>query len=292
MIKKLQGTGVALVTPFNEKLQVDFAALAKLLQITAAGGVDYWVVNGTTGESATTQPIEKKQILQFIQANNPRKLPIVYGLGGNDTNGLVRQIDEMDFQGIDAILSVTPYYNRPSQEGMYLHYKMVAQTCPVPILLYNVPARTGSSISPETVIKLTEFPNIVGIKEASGNLLSCIEIAKEKPADFLLISGDDILTLPIMAVGGVGVISTLANAFPKELSGLVQSALANNYTLAREYQAKLFPLHQLVAQGGNPVATKQILSILGVCKHYVRPPLAPLSNSFIKHMQQIIKVWL
>ena len=288
MINKLQGTGVALVTPFNEKLQVDFTGLAKLLQITADGGVDYWVVNGTTGESATTQPIEKKEILQFIRANNPKKLPIVYGLGGNDTNSLIRQINEMDFQGIDAILSVTPYYNRPSQEGMYLHYKMVAQACPVPILLYNVPARTGSNISPETVIKLSEFSNIVGIKEASGNLLSCIEIANQKPADFLLISGDDILTLPIMAVGGVGVISTLANAFPKELSGLVQSVLSNNYTLAREYQAKLFPLHQLIAQGGNPVATKQILAILDVCKHYVRPPLAPLSNAFVEQMQQIL----
>ena len=146
MIKNLQGTGVALVTPFNEKLEVDFKGLAKLLQTTSEGGVDYWVVHGTTGESVTIQPTEKKQILEFIQANNPRNLPIVYGLGGNDTSELLRQIDKIDFKGIDALLSVSPYYNRPSQEGIYLHYKALADVCPVPLLLYNVPSRTGASL--------------------------------------------------------------------------------------------------------------------------------------------------
>jgi 4-hydroxy-tetrahydrodipicolinate synthase len=292
MIQKLQGTGVALVTPFNQKLGVDFEGLSKLLQLTSEGGVDYWVVQGTTGESVTTQPTEKKEILQFIQANNPKNLPIVYGLGGNDTNGLLRQIDKMDFKGIDAILSVSPYYNRPSQEGIYLHYTTLAEACPVPILLYNVPARTGASIAPKTVIRLSNHPNIIGIKEASGNLVACIEIAHEKPADFLLISGDDILTIPIMAVGGVGVISTLANAFPQEMSTMVRATLNNDYITANNYQAKLLPVAQLIAQGGNPVATKQILATLNICRNYVRLPLTPLDSNFVEHIQEVLRPWL
>ncbi|OJW72866.1 MAG: 4-hydroxy-tetrahydrodipicolinate synthase [Candidatus Amoebophilus sp. 36-38] len=286
MIKNLQGTGVALVTPLNEKLEVDFKGLAKLLQTSNEGSVDYWVVHGTTGESVTTQPAEKKQILEFIQANNPRNLPIAYGLGGNDTSELLRQIDKIDFKGIDAVLSVSPYYNRPSQEGIYLHYKALADICPVPLILYNVPSRTGSTIAPETVIRLSKHANIIGIKEASGNLVACIEIARDKPADFLLISGDDILTIPMIAVGGVGVISTIANAFPKRMSDMVRAALNNDYKLAREHQSKLLTFHHLIAQGGNPVVTKQILAALDICKNYVRLPLAPVDTPFIERIQQ------
>jgi 4-hydroxy-tetrahydrodipicolinate synthase len=285
MNRNLQGTGVALVTPFDERLAVDFKGLAKLLQTTSEGGVDYWVVHGTTGESVTTQPTEKEQILAFIQANNPRNLPIVYGLGANDTSELLRQIDRMDFKGIDAILSVSPYYNRPSQEGIYLHYQALANACPVPLILYNVPSRTGSHIAPETVIRLSEHPNIIGIKEAAGNLIACIEIAKDKPADFLLISGEDLLTIPIIAIGGVGVISTLANAFPKQVAGMVRAALHNDYKLARRYQSELLPFHQFIAQGGNPVVTKQILAGLDICKNHVRLPLAPVDNLFIERIQ-------
>ncbi|MHB9148104.1 MAG: 4-hydroxy-tetrahydrodipicolinate synthase [Candidatus Amoebophilus sp.] len=292
MIEKLKGTGVALVTPFDEKLQVDFEGLAKLLQINTAGGVNYWVVHGTTGEAATTTSREKKEILEFIQANNPNAIPIVYGLGGNNTNDLIKQIEEMDFSGIDFVMAVSPYYNKPSQEGIYLHYKMLADVCPIPILLYNVPSRTGSSIAPETVIKLSSHPNIIGIKEASGNLVSCIEIARKKPVDFLLISGDDVLTVPIMSIGGVGVISTLANAFPKQMAAMVQAALNKDFQLAAEHQFELFPLHQLIAQGGNPVATKQMLAALGICKNYVRLPLAPLDTLFIEQMQVAMRPWL
>lgn len=292
MIEKLKGTGVALVTPFNEKLQVDFEGLSKLLQLNTAGGVNYWVVHGTTGEAATTNPTEKKEILNFIQDNNPNNIPIVYGLGGNNTDDLLNHIKKIDFDGIDAILSVSPYYNKPSQEGIYLHYKALADACPVPILLYNVPSRTGSTIAPETVIRLSIHPNIIGIKEASGNLVSCIEIARKKPADFLLISGDDILTVPIMSIGGVGVISTLANALPKQMVAMVQAALNKDFQLAAEHQFELFPLHQLIMQGGNPVATKQMLAILGVCRNYVRLPLAPIATSFIEQMQAVMQPWL
>jgi 4-hydroxy-tetrahydrodipicolinate synthase len=292
MIEKLRGTGVALVTPFNAKLQVDFEGLAKLLQLNTAARVNYWVVHGTTGEAATTSRTEKKEILEFIQDNNPNNIPIVYGLGGNNTTDVLSHIKGIDFNGIDAILSVSPYYNRPSQEGIYLHYKALADACPVPILLYNVPRRTGSNIDPKTVIRLSNHPNIIGIKEASGNLVSCIEIAREKPENFLLISGEDDLTVPIMSIGGVGVISTLANAFPKQMAAMVQAALNKDFGLAVEHQFELLPLHQLITQGGNPVATKQMLAILGICKNHVRLPLTPLANSLIEQMQAVMKPWV
>jgi 4-hydroxy-tetrahydrodipicolinate synthase len=292
MVERLKGMGTALVTPFNEKLQVDFGGLAKLLQLNTAAGVDYWVVHGTTGEAASTNLTEKKEILSFIQGNNPNNIPIVYGLGANNTYELLNQVEKIDFNGIDAILSVSPYYNKPSQEGIYLHYKALADACPVPVLLYNVPSRTGSTITPETVIRLSAHPNIIGIKEASGNLINCIEIAREKPEGFLLISGDDILTVPIMSIGGVGVISTLANAFPKQMAAMVQAALNKDFVLAAQHQFELLPLHQLITQGGNPLATKQILAALGVCKNCVRLPLTSSDPLFIEQVQAVMQPWL
>jgi len=278
MIKqRLQGTGVALITPFDEKLQVDFEGLSKLLQLTVKEGVDYVVIHGTTGEAATTTLEEKKEVLAFVKAYNSKDMPIVYGLGGNNTKGVLKKIAATDFQGIDAVLTVSPYYNRPSQEGIYLHYKAIADACPVPIILYNVPARTGSNLEASTTLRLSEHPNIIGIKEASGNLIQCLAIAKGKPADFLLISGDDILTVPMIAIGAAGVISTLANGFPRQVCQMVQAALQHDYVKARAYQFRLLKLHELVSKGGNPAATKQILEALSVCKHYVRLPLAPVA---------------
>ncbi len=291
MREKLQGLGVALVTPFNEKLQVDFEALSKLLQFTAEGGVDYWVVHGSTGESATIDPAEKKEILQYVQAHNPHQLPIVYGLGGNNTHELLRQIEQMDFQVIDAILSVSPYYNRPSQQGIYEHYKCLAAASPVPIILYNVPARTGSTIAPETVIRLSELSNIIGIKEASGDLVACVEIAKNKPADFLLISGDDIMTIPIMSIGGVGVISVLGNALPQQMRGIAHAMRNQDYAAAQQYQFEVLELQKLVLKGGNPVTIKQILAMLGICEHHVRLPLVPLDTTFLPYLQQVMRPW-
>lgn len=291
-MKKLQGLGVALVTPFDKNLRVDFEGLSKLLQFTAAGGVDYWVIQGSTGEAATVDPVEKKEILQFVQAHNPHQLPIVYGLGGNNTKDLLRQISQTDLQGVDAILSVSPYYNRPSQMGIYEHYKCLAAASPVPLILYNVPARTGSTIAPETVIRLSELPHIIGIKESSGDLVACMEIAKNKPADFLLISGDDLMTIPIMSIGGVGVIATLANAFPQQMRAIVQGMRNKDYITAQKHQFDLLPLQQLIRQGGNPVTTKQILALLKVCESHVRLPLVAPSVAFIQHIQEMLQPWL
>lgn len=292
MIKKLQGLGVALVTPFDQKIRVDFKGLSKLLQATAEGGVDYWVVHGSTGEPATTDLGEKKEILAYVQANNPHQLPIVCGLGGNNTHELLRQIEQMDFQGIDAILSVSPYYNKPSQAGIYEHYKSLAAASPVPIILYNVPARTGSTIVPETVIRLSELPNIIGIKEASGDLVACMEIATNKPADFLLIAGDDVMTIPMMSIGGVGVISVLANALPQQMSAIVQAMQRKDYTMAQPFQSEVLELQKLIVKGGNPVTIKQILAMLGICEHYVRLPLMPLDTTFLPYLQEVMQPWL
>jgi 4-hydroxy-tetrahydrodipicolinate synthase len=274
IMKSLYGTGVALVTPFNENLQVDFKALEKLLIYTAQAQVDYWVVHGTTGETATTSTAEKKEILAFIKAHNPRRIPIVYGLGGPHTADVVSQLAQVDWQGIAAILSVSPYYNRPSQEGIFLHYQTLAAAAPVPIVLYNVPARTGMSIAPETVLRLSQVPNIGGIKEASGNLLAALEIASKKPPNFLLIAGDDALTIPLIALGAVGVIATLANVLPQPIVAMVQAALTNNYTKAREILYKIVPACNFIAQQGNPVGTKLLLAAQQCCQPHVRLPLA------------------
>lgn len=285
MIQKLKGTGVALVTPFDAQLRVDFAGLGKLLQLTTAGGVNYFVVHGTTGEAATTTTEEKQEILAFIKAHNPRGLPIVYGIGGNSTSDTLQKIASTDFQGIDAILTVSPYYNRPSQEGIYLHYKAIADDCPVPIILYNVPGRTGSNLEATTALRLSEHTNILGIKEASGDLVQCLAIAKDKRDDFLLISGDDILTVPMIAIGAAGVVSTLANGFPAQMCQMVEAALRNDYMKARKYQFALLRMHELVSKLGNPVATKQILEVLAICKNYVRLPLAPLPGEGIEKIR-------
>lgn len=285
--QKLQGTGVALVTPFDEALRVDWEGLSQLLQFTTQGGVNYWVVHGTTGEAATTTSAEKKEILAFIKAHNPKKLPIVYGIGGNNTRDMLEKLTRIDWQGIDAILSVSPYYNRPSQEGIYLHYKAIADACPLPVILYNVPSRTGSNIAAVTTLRLSEHPNIVGIKEASADLIQCLAIAQDKPDDFLLIAGDDILTVPMMAIGAVGVISALANGLPIQVSQLVSAALQHDYTTARKYQGGLLRWHELVAKGGNPATIKQILEALKICRCYVRLPLTAVSSKVVEQIHTL-----
>jgi 4-hydroxy-tetrahydrodipicolinate synthase len=212
-MKKLYGTGVALITPFNENLQIDFKSLKKILSHTAKG-VDYYVVLGTTGEAATLSDDEKKSVLKFVVDNNTKGLPIIYGIGGNNTQHVLETIATTDFKGVDGILSVSPYYSKPSQEGIYQHFKAVADACPVPVVLYNVPGRTSSNMTAETTIRLAAHKNIIGIKEASGNLEQCMKIINSAPKDFMVISGDDMLTVPLYALGGKGVISVLANAFP------------------------------------------------------------------------------
>lgn len=276
-MKKLFGTGVALVTPFTSTGDVDYKSLKKLLQHTAKG-VDYYVVMGTTGESATLSPAEKKEVLQFVIANNIKKLPIVYGIGGNNTTEVVSAIQATNFKGIDALLSVSPYYNKPSQEGIYQHFMAVADASPVPVILYNVPGRTASNISATTTLRLATHKNIVAIKEASGNVEQCMAIAKAAPKDFLLISGDDLLTVPLYSIGAKGVISVLANAYPVIFKKMKEHAFAANFTKASQEQFKLLEINGPMYEEGNPVGVKQVLANMNVCSNYVRLPLIPATE--------------
>lgn len=283
-MKRLYGTGVALVTPFDSAGKVDFKGLKKLLLHTAKG-VDYYVVMGTTGESVTVSSEEKKSILDFVKKSNPSHLPIVYGIGGNDTQSVLNTIQSTDLRGVDALLSVSPYYNKPSQEGIYQHFKAIADVSPCPIILYNVPGRTASNITAETTLRLAEHKNIAGVKEASGNLEQCMKIAKKKPGDFLLISGDDLLTVPLYAIGGKGVISVLANALPVTFKKMKEYAFAHDYEKASQHQFSLLEINGLMYEEANPVGVKQLLSEIGVCGNYVRMPLLPATSSLKKRIQ-------
>ena len=281
-----KGTGVALITPFTSDLQIDYNSFEKLLEFNAQGGVDYFVVNGTTGESATTNKNEKRALLKFLIENNPKKLPVVYGTGGYDTLDIVDHVQEMDWSGVDALLSISPYYNRPSQKGIIAHYEAIATACPVPLIMYNVPKRTGSNIAAVTTIELSAHENIIGIKEASGDFGQMIDIIAGKPDDFLLISGDDMCTVPMISIGAVGVISVLANAFPKEMSSMVNSALEGNFTLAQSYLSKLSVINPHMYSEANPVGLKEVLRQMGICDNHVRLPLVPSTSE----LSDIIKI--
>ncbi|TAG53247.1 MAG: 4-hydroxy-tetrahydrodipicolinate synthase [Cytophagales bacterium] len=284
-MKKYYGTGVALITPFKKDLSIDFAAFEKHLEYVIKGGVDYFVVLGTTGESSTITPNEKIEILQFVKKNNPTKLPIVLGHGGNNTLQLVDEFSKINFDGIDAILTVNPYYNKPSQEGLYQHFRSVCDASPVEVILYNIPSRTGVNMLPETTLRLASHPKVVGIKEASGDLAQCIDIVKAKSDNFLLIGGDDILTIPTISVGGVGAISAISNAFPAITSKMTNLALANDYANANIELHKFCHLNKLFFEEGNPVGVKIMLDILGICKPYVRLPLMNASDSLREKMK-------
>lgn len=272
-----KGTGVALITPFNSELQIDYKSFEKLLELQTREGIDYFVVNGTTGESATTNKKEKRDLLKFIQKNNPKKLPIVYGTGGYDTLDIVEHVREMDWTGVDALLSVSPYYNRPSQKGIIAHYEAIANACPVPLIMYNVPKRTGSNISAAATVELSKHENIIGIKEASGDFGQIVDIISNKPDNFLLISGDDMCTVPMISIGATGVISVLANAFPKEMSSMVNSAFEGDYTKAKSYLSKLSHINPHMYSEASPVGIKEVLKQMGVCENHVRLPLLPPS---------------
>jgi 4-hydroxy-tetrahydrodipicolinate synthase len=291
MKHKFQGTGPALVTPFNEDKTIDFDSLKQLIAHVSPH-VDYLVVLGTTGESVTLSAREKDAILEFVKAHNTRQLPIVYGLGGNNTTALLEQIHTMDFSEVDAILSVSPYYNKPSQEGIFQHYTAIADTCPVPVILYNVPGRTSSNISAATCLRLAEHPNIIGIKEASGNMEQCIDIARNKPADFLLISGDDMLTVPMISIGASGVISVLANAFPKVFCSMVNHALKGDFAAASKDLFALSYINPLMYAESNPVGVKAALAHLGVGNGEVRLPLVKASATLYGEIGSVIKTHL
>jgi len=286
-MKKLHGTGVALVTPFDNKGKVDFAGLKKLLHHTAKG-VDYYVVMGTTGESATVSKDEKKEILQFVRTNNPKKLPIVFGIGGNSTQAVLASISETDLAGVSAILSVSPYYNKPSQEGIFQHFKSIADSSSLPIILYNVPGRTASNLSASTTLRLAQHKNIIGIKEASGNIEQCMQIMKHKPKDFMLISGDDLLALSLYAIGGVGVISVLANTYPVIFKNLHVAILQNDFKKACTEQFKLLEINGSMYEEGNPVGVKYVLEQMKICNHYTRLPLVSPSKGLQEKIKKLM----
>lgn len=289
-MSKFRGTGVAIVTPFKEDRSVDYAALEKLIQHLIAGGVDYLVVNGTTGESVTLSRQEKLDVLAFAIKINNGRVPLVFGIGGNNTQDILDCFHTYNFTGVDAILSVSPFYNKPSQEGIYQHYKAIAAICPLPIILYNVPARTGSHMEAETVLRLAnDCKNVIGVKEASGVIFNSMKIIKNKPEGFLVISGDDILNLPIIASGGDGIISVIANAFPKDYSEMVKAALIGNFKTAQQFHYKYFDMVHYMFVDGNPPGIKATLKILGICGDTVRLPLVNVTSATYQALEKLIK---
>ena len=286
MNKNFRGTGVALVTPFLPDGSIDFNGLGNLVNHLIAGGIDYLVVLGTTGETSTLTKDEKIAVVNHVLETNAKRIPVVLGLGGNNTLEITENIEYFDFKKIDAILSVSPYYNKPTQEGIFRHYKMIAEASPVPVILYNVPGRTSSNVTAETTLRLAEVPNIIGIKEASGNLEQIMHIIKDKPRDFLVISGDDALTLPIIASGGDGVISVVANAFPGIFSEMVKLALKGDLEAARKNHYKLFDIIRFLFSEGNPGGIKAALKILNITQDHMRLPLYRVSETTYQSIEK------
>ncbi|PWJ56802.1 4-hydroxy-tetrahydrodipicolinate synthase [Dyadobacter jejuensis] len=271
--ERFKGVGVALVTPFDDKDEVDYAGLKNLIDLVSEGRVDYLVVQGTTGESPTVTAREKEEILNFTIANNYKSLPVVYGIGGNYTKSVLDTIAQTSFDGIDAILSVCPYYNKPTQAGIIAHFTAIADASPVPVLLYNVPGRTVVNMSVETIVTLAEHPNIIGVKDAGGSLEQSMQLADQVPDDFLLLAGDDNLVTPMISVGWHGVISVIANAFPKEFVELTWQALEGRFKDAAKLQLAFLEFDDLLYIESNPVGIKRCLEIKGVCRSEVRLPL-------------------
>ncbi len=284
----LHGTGVALVTPFTSSSAVDYAAWRRLLDFTIAGGVEYLVINGTTGESPTVTATEKADLLAIAREHVAGRVPLVYGIGGNDTAATEALLRSTDLAGITAILSASPAYNKPSQAGLIAHYQRLADAAPLPLLLYNVPGRTGSNIAAATTLRLAEHPNIIGIKEASGNMEQCLAILAGRPADFLFLSGDDLLTVPLIACGSQGIISVMANALPKGFSEMTRAALAGDFRRANELLHGIVPLNPLLYEEGNPVGVKAALALQSICEAAVRLPLVEASTGLKERIKQLL----
>ena len=289
-MNELHGAGVALVTPFNSDESVDFEALGQLIDLQINEGMDYLVSLGTTGEVATLTNDERKRIWDFTVKRVNGRLPLVAGIGGNNTAEIVEQIKNFDPTGFCAILSVSPYYNKPTQEGIYQHYKSVSNASPLPVILYNVPGRTGSNITAQTTLRLAnDFSNIVAIKEASGNFAQFSEILRDKPTGFLLISGDDPVTLPMMSLGAAGIISVIGNALPKKVATLAKLCAEGNYTEARSIHNELLNITDLCFIEGNPAGVKYILQELGIGKDQLRLPLVPVSEKIQAAIKEELK---
>ena len=277
------GVGVALITPFDQNHEIDYDGFRRLLEFTSDGGVDYLVVQGTTGETSTTTTQEKTDLLKFTKENNTKNLPIVYGLGGNNTKAVLETIKNTDLTGVAAILSVCPYYNKPSQAGLIAHFTVIADASPVPVLLYNVPGRTVTHLQISTVLELAKHPNIIGIKDASS-IENAIELAKRCPKDFILLSGDDNLVTAAISIGFHGVISVIANAFPKEFSEMTWAALKGNFEKAAKLQHRFLDFDTLLYVESNPVGIKKCCEIKGICSSEVRLPLVKASDELGKKL--------
>ncbi|MBO7201032.1 MAG: 4-hydroxy-tetrahydrodipicolinate synthase [Bacteroidales bacterium] len=289
MKAKFSGTGVALVTPFRKQGTIDFTTLENLVETVIKSKVDYIVALGTTSEAATMNERERTAIIDNIIEVVNGRVPIVLGLGGNNTLDIVDKIKNMDFTGIDGILSVSPYYNKPQQRGIYLHYKSISEVSPVPIIMYNVPGRTACNVTAETTLQIaTDCPNIIATKEASGNISQVMEILRNKPDGFSVISGDDALTLPMIAMGATGVISVAANAFPKEMSEMVNYALKGDLKKALPLHYKLLPIMNALFEEGNPAGVKAALEIKGIISNNLRLPLVKVSKPLYNKLSNMI----
>ena len=287
---KFRGTGVAIVTPFTKSNAIDFLSFEKLLNHVINNGVDYIVLLGTTGESATISKLEKKTFIEFAVERIDHRVPLVLGIGGNNTSEVVLTIHGTPFKDVDGILSVCPYYNKPTQEGIYQHFKTVAEASPVPVILYTVPSRTCSNISGQTTLRLAyDFKNIVGIKEASGNLEQIFTVLKNKPEGFLVISGDDLMTLPLLAAGADGVISVVSNAYPKKFSDMVRAGLGGDFDKARSLHFELLELMTALFLDGSPGGIKAALGMMDLCEEILRLPLVPVNKEVHKSIRKLME---
>lgn len=288
-MQKFIGTGVALVTPFKDDKSIDFSALEKLVEYNIANGINYLVINGTTGESVTISKEERQKIIEVIVAINNNRVPLVLGIGGNNTTAVIKEIQSEDLSHIDAILSVAPYYNKPTQEGFYQHFKAIALASPTPIILYNVPGRTSKNMDPSTTIRLAkDFDTIIGVKEAGNNVQQYLELIKNKPKDFLIISGDDDLALNVVLAGASGVISVIGQAFPKEFSTLINLGLEGDNKQAYQIHFKLMEVINLIFSENNPAGIKAVLQILGFTSDNVRLPLIKASEKLQKEIANFV----
>ncbi|HPF94322.1 MAG TPA: 4-hydroxy-tetrahydrodipicolinate synthase [Tenuifilaceae bacterium] len=290
MSLKFRGLGVAMVTPFNKNRSIDFDALTNLVEHLITGNVNYIVLLGTTAESVVLSEIEKNELVRYVVEKVNGRVPLVMGVGGNNTSALVSTLKSFDFSGIDGILSVTPYYNKPTQKGIELHYKAIAAETNLPIILYNVPGRTGVNMTAETTLTLAhDVANIVAVKEASGNLNQQSYILRDRPEDFLVLSGDDGLAMPQMAMGFDGVISVVGNAFPKPFAELIENAQKGNLAQAQEAHLKLIEIIDTLFVEGNPAGVKAALAIMGIIKNVLRLPLATVSDKTYVKLEQLVK---
>lgn len=271
---RLKGAGVALTTPFLEDETIDYNSLEKQIEHVINGGIDFIVLFGTTGESSTIFEIEKKNALKFVVNKIAGRVPIVFGMGSNNTSDLVNDLLNFDLQGVDAIMSVCPYYNKPNQDGIYYHYKAISESTDLPIIIYNVPGRSVVNIEPLTTLRIAEnLKNVIGIKEATDNIDQVMDLINKKPKDFLVIAGDDSLALPFMSLGADGAISVIANAFPKEFSDIIHYAANNDYVNARKAHYKILPLMHTLLKSGNPAGIKAAVNVRGLCQYYFRLPV-------------------